>query len=586
MIRFTATTFILALAIAPSQAQTIYPIDRAEMLSGARFDLKVEFPDVVDPATIKLTINGEPSERVFGKPIAFIAREEGEEQSALMLRDVSLPKPGTYTIAVSDGARSNSVTWTVADTGPRRAKNVILFIGDGLSPAHRIGARLLSKGISGGKANAKLAIDDMPHMALVATAGSDSIITDSANAASAYATGHKAAVNAMGVYADRTASPFDDPKVETITSLARRKRDVAIGIVTNTEVEDATPAAMVAHTRRRAAYDEIVAQFLKAQPDVLMGGGAANFLPQSNPLSKRRDDTDYIAKFREAGYAVATTRSELSAIDTRSGARKLLGLFAPGNMDGVLDRKFLKGGGVKKNPDQPDLTEQVTSALAILSNNDNGFFLMVESGMIDKYAHALDMERAVYDTIMLDNAVRQTKDWAKARGDDSLILVLADHNHPNSLIGTINDDMSAAQPTPLRERVGVYEKAGFPNYPAPNAEGYPDRVDVSKRLAIFSASLPDYYETLRPKLDNPFEPTQKGETPNTFTANEKYKNAGGVLRPGNLPAMMNASVHSGEDVILTATGPGSDRVRGSLENTDVFKIIAEALGLAERTAGK
>ncbi|MDB5521647.1 MAG: Alkaline phosphatase [Tardiphaga sp.] len=586
MIRFTATTFILALAIAPSQAQTIYPIDRAEMLSGARFDLKVEFPDVVDPATIKLTINGEPSERVFGKPVAFIAREEGEEQSALMLRDVSLPKPGTYTIAVSDGARSNSVTWTVADTGPRRAKNVILFIGDGLSPAHRIGARLLSKGISGGKANAKLAIDDMPHMALVATAGSDSIITDSANAASAYATGHKAAVNAMGVYADRTASPFDDPKVETITSLARRKRDVAIGIVTNTEVEDATPAAMVAHTRRRAAYDEIVAQFLKAQPDVLMGGGAANFLPQSNPLSKRRDDTDYIAKFREAGYAVATTRAELSAIDTRSDARKLLGLFAPGNMDGVLDRKFLKGGGVKKNPDQPDLTDQVTSALAILSNNDNGFFLMVESGMIDKYAHALDMERAVYDTIMLDNAVRQTKDWAKARGDDTLILVLADHNHPNSLIGTINDDMSAAQPTPLRERVGVYEKAGFPNYPAPNAEGYPDRVDVSKRLAIFSASLPDYYETLRPKLDNPFEPTQKGETPNTFTANEKYKNAGGVLRPGNLPAMMNASVHSGEDVILTATGPGSDRVRGSLENTDVFKIIAEALGLAERPAGK
>ncbi|MDB5484228.1 MAG: Alkaline phosphatase, partial [Tardiphaga sp.] len=360
---------------------------------------------------------------------------------------------------------------------------------------------------------------------------------------------------------------------------------VAIGIVTNTEVEDATPAAMVAHTRRRAAYDEIVAQFLKAQPDVLMGGGAANFLPQSNPLSKRRDDTDYIAKFREAGYAVATTRAELSAIDTRSDARKLLGLFAPGNMDGVLDRKFLKGGGVKKNPDQPDLTDQVTSALAILSNNDNGFFLMVESGMIDKYAHALDMERAVYDTIMLDNAVRQTKDWAKARGDDTLILVLADHNHPNSLIGTINDDMSAAQPTPLRERVGVYEKAGFPNYPAPNAEGYPDRVDVSKRLAIFSASLPDYYETLRPKLDNPFEPTQKGETPNTFTANEKYKTAG-VLRPGNLPAMMNASVHSGEDVILTATGPGSDRVRGSLENTDVFKIIAEALGLAERTAGK
>ena len=122
-----------------------------------------------------------------------------------------------------------------------------------MSPAHRVAARLLSKGIAEGKSLGKLAIDDMPHMALVATAGSDSIITDSANSASAYATGHKTAVNAMGVYADRTASPFDDPRVETITSLAKRRLDMGIGIVTNTEVEDATPAAMVAHTRRRGS---------------------------------------------------------------------------------------------------------------------------------------------------------------------------------------------------------------------------------------------------------------------------------------------------------------------------------------------
>ena len=103
------------------------------------------------------------------------------------------------------------MTWTVYDTGPRHAKNVILFIGDGLSPAHRVAARLLSKGIAEGKSFGKLAIDDMPHTALVATAGSDSIITDSANSMSAYVTGHKSAVNAMGGYADRSADPFDDP---------------------------------------------------------------------------------------------------------------------------------------------------------------------------------------------------------------------------------------------------------------------------------------------------------------------------------------------------------------------------------------
>ncbi|UZE49630.1 alkaline phosphatase [Rhodopseudomonas sp. P2A-2r] len=579
-----AAAFALLLSSASQlAAQTIYPIDRADILAGATFDFKVEFPGPVDAGNIKVTVNGADVATAFGKAATYIAREDGKEQSALLLRDVALSKPGAYTIEVSDGTTSRSIAWNVYGTGVRKAKNVILFIGDGLSPAHRIGARLLSKGISEGKSLGKLAIDDMPHMAFVATAGSDSIITDSANAACAYATGHKTAVNAMGVYADRTANPFDDPRVETITSVIRRQRDMAIGIVTNTEIEDATPAAMVAHTRRRAAYDQIVEQFFAAKPDVLMGGGAANFLPQANDASKRKDDLDYIAKFRDAGYPFAATAPELNALAAKPDTRKLLGLFAPGNMDGVLDRKFLKGGGVRKNPEQPDLTEQLQGALNILSRNDNGFFLMVESGLIDKYAHALDMERAVYDTIMLDNAVRLARDWSTARGEDTLILVVADHNHPNSLVGTVNDDMAALPNTPLRERVGVYEKAGFPNYPAPDADGYPSRVDVSRRLAIFSASIPDHYETLRPKLDNPNEPTEKGDTPGSFKANAKYKDVpGAVLRLGNLPAMMNASVHSGEDVILTATGPGSDRVHGSMDNTEVFRVIADALGLAEK----
>ncbi|MCK1736525.1 alkaline phosphatase [Bradyrhizobium sp. 138] len=582
MVRKSVLASLIVLCWTSSlSAQTIYPIDRAEILAGALFDFKVELPGLVYPAKLKITVNGADYATAFGRSGTFTDREDGKDQSALVLRDVTLTNPGSVTVDVSDGTHQRSVTWTVYDTGPRKAKNVILFIGDGMSPAHRVAARILSKGISEGKSRGKLAMDDMPHMALVATAGSDSIITDSANSASAYATGHKSAVNALGVYADRSASPFDDPRVETITSLARRQLGMAIGVVTNTEIEDATPAAMIAHTRRRAAYDEIVEQFFAAKPDVLMGGGSANFMPRSAASSKRKDETDYIAKFRDAGYQVATTASELGALSSKPETGKLLGLFAAGNMDGALDRKFLKGGGVKKFPEQPDLTEQVQAALKLLSRNEAGFFLMVESGMIDKYAHLLDMERAVYDTIMLDNAVRQTREWAQARGDDTLILVLADHNHPNSLVGTVNDDMGTTPNAPLRERVGVYDQAGFPNYPAPDAEGYPARVDVSRRLAIFSASLPDHYETFRPKLDNPNEPTVKAGGDGTFKANDKYKDVpGAVLRPGNLSAMIGASVHSGEDVIVTATGPGSDRVHGSMDNTEVFRVMVDALGLA------
>ena len=462
-----AAGIAIAMAASAGSAQTVYPIDRADILSGARFDFKVEFAGLADPSKISITLNGKDYAQVFGKAATFVEREAGKDQSALLLRDVSLGDAGVYNIRVTDGAETRELRWNVYDTGPRKAKNVILFIGDGMSPAHRVAARLLAKGIAEGKALGKLAIDDMPHMALVATAGSDSIITNSANSASAYATGHKSAVNAMGVYADRTPDPLDDPRVETVTSLAQRRQDMAIGIVTNTEIEDATPAAMVAHTRRRTEYDRIVEQYFAAKPDVLMGGGRANFLPKSENGSRRRDKSDFVAQFRAAGYSLALTGPEMVSAAKDPGTTKLLGLFTLGNMDGALDRKFLKGGTVGKFPEQPDLTEQVGAALEVLSKNPSGFFLMVESGMIDKYTHLLDMERAVYDTIMLDNAVRLARDWAAAHGDDTLILVIADHNHPIGLLGTIDDDMTKETPAPLRERVRVYERAGFPNYPPP-----------------------------------------------------------------------------------------------------------------------
>ena len=520
MRRVLITAAILGIAAGfPAAAQTVYPVDRAEILAGSRFDFKVEFPDRVSADQVKVTLNGVELATVAGRPATHIEREEGREQSALLLRDLSLPA-GTYAVSVADGARRRDLSWTVYETTPRKAKNVILFIGDGLSLSHRIAARHLSKGIVAGKSAGKLAMDDMPHMALVATAGSDSIITNSANAASAFATGHKAVLNAMGVYADRTANPFDDPKVETIASLVKRKHGMAVGIVTNTEVQDATPAAMIAHTRRRSTYDQIVEQYFAAGPEVLLGGGAANFLPQGAPNARRKDDVDFIAKFRDAGYAYATTAGEMNAAAASGATTRLLGLFASGNMDGVLDRKFLKGGTVKRFPDQPDLTEQVSAALTVLSRNPQGFFLMVESGMIDKYTHLLDMERAVYDTIMLDNAVKLARQWAEGRDNDTLILVTSDHSHPVSLIGTVSD--GETPDVPLRERIGVYDKARFPNYPAPNAEGYPDRVDVSRRLAMFSASSPDYVETFRPKLDGPNAPTIAGKEPGSNVPNERY----------------------------------------------------------------
>jgi alkaline phosphatase len=564
----------LALMASSVQAQTIYPLTRAEILAGAKFDLKVEFPQAPDQAAVKVMINGQDAASVLGKNAAFVPREDGGDYSAYWIRDVNLAKPGKYTVEATAGDRKASVVWEVFDTGAPKAKNVILFVGDGMSVAHRTAARILSKGMVEGRYGGELAMDDMPHMALVSTAGTDSIVTDSANSASAYTTGHKSCVNALGVYCARNKDTLAHPKVETISEVVKRLRGMSVGVVTNTEIEDATPASMVAHTRRRSDYNDIVKMFFDVQPEVVMGGGSPNFLAKSTPGSKRTDEDNYLQKFEAAGYKFVSTKTELAAAKT-SG--KVLGLFNTGNVDGALDRYFLKKGGVPKFPDQPDLTDQVGAALEILSKNDKGFVLMVESGRIDKYSHSLDWERAVYDTIMLDNAVKVAKDFAAAR-NDTLVIVVPDHAHPVSLVGTYDDNRPGQQ---LRDKLGMYAEAGFPNYPAPNAEGYPDKVDVSKRLAFVFGAFPDYCDLGRPYLEGENVPATAGAEKGTFVANEKYCSVpGAARRTGNLPLEASQGVHSGDDVILNAMGPGAELFRGRIDNTRVFRIMATALGLA------
>ena len=558
-----------------AQAQVILPLDRAEILAGSRFDVKVEFPNLADEARTKLTVNGRPIADMMRKPAEFTVREDGKEVSALSLQGVSISEPGTYAVTATDGDNTATVTWEVyAAPTARRAKNVVLMVGDGMGIANVTAARLLVGQMKEGRYGRTLTMDGLPQMATVGTAGSDSIVTDSANSASAYNTGHKSAVNALGVYATRAADTLKHPNVETLAEIVRRELGMAVGVVTNTEIQDATPAGVFAHTRRRADYEPITDQLLAMGPEVAMGGGSATFLPKSTPGSKRRDERDMVAAFKQAGYTFADTAGAMERASADPATKKLLGLFNLGNMDGALDRFYLKKGTVGRFPEQPDLTQQVASALRVLERNPAGFYLMVESGMIDKFNHPLDWERAAYDTIMLDQTVKVVLDWMGDR-DDTLLIVVPDHTQGMAIVGT-TDDGNKAELT--RDKVGVYADAGFPNYPAPDARGYPPSVDVSKRLSFFYAAYPDYYETYHPSLGGPRVPAVAGKD-KLYVANDAFNVPGAQLRVGNLPRDASQGVHSADDAILRAAGPGSERLHGFVDNTMVFRAMAEALGL-------
>jgi alkaline phosphatase len=573
-ISFCVFSFLL---IGSVHAQAIYPIDKAEILASSKFDIKVEFSQVVNPNEVVIAVNGMPANKVITSKLEFISNENGKG-SSIIYRDVELPKAGKYQVLARASQEELQVTWEVYASGPRRVKNVILFIGDGMTIANRTAARVLSKGITEGKYQGRLSFDDMPSTAMIGTSGSDSLITDSANSMSAYTTGHKTAVNAMGVYVSRASDNLSHPKVETITELLKRKTKMSVGIVSDAELQDATPGAMVAHTRRRADKQYIADQLLASKAEVILGGGSAYFYPQSSKGSKRKDEKNLIDDFKANGYQVALTKQELIASAENKNTKKLFGVFHPDNMDGSLDRFFLKQNTVPQYPNQPDLTEMTQSAIDVLSRNPNGFFLMVEAALIDKFNHPLDWERAAFDTIMLSNAVQVAKNFAKTH-PDTLIIVTPDHTHSGSISGVVHDD----RPGPLREKVGVYAAAGFPNYPKADVQGYPNEIDVSKRLAFFYGNYPDHYETLHPKLDGTFVPAVKGEG-GKYVANPKYiqLHEDAIHMNGNLPSHQAVGVHTADDAVLNAMGPGSEKFKGFMDNTEVFKVMVQTLGLGSK----
>lgn len=558
------------------QAAQIYPVDQARFMTNARFDFKVELDTVVDRKNIQVQINGQDYKKVLKGDEIYVAEEIDAKGSAIILRDVEIKKPGKYTVTVKSPEGELRANWDIYTT-PKKAvaKNVIILLADGLSVGHRTAARILSKGVTNGMYNAPLAMDDMPHMALLGTSSVDTIAADSANTASAYMTGHKSSVNALGVYADRTKASQDDPRQETIAEILRRKTGKAIGVVSDAEIEDATPASVVSHTRRRADKADIVGMFWDVRPDVILGGGSAYFLPQGVPGSKRKDQTNYIEMFKNDGYQFVTDRTELNDAVKGKAPQKLLGLFHTGNMDGWIDRHQWKGNTVKKFPNQPDLKDSFNAAVKVLEQNKNGFFLMLEAGLVDKFSHPLDWTRSVGDTIAFDKVVELAQKYVD-KHPDTLLIVTGDHTHSISVAGTVDDNKPGKD---MREKVGVYAEAGYPNYEDKDKDGFPDNFAPSKRLAVFFGAHPDYYETYRPYPDKTFNPAVKNEK-GEYVADDTYKNVeGGHFVEGNLPRNESQGVHTVDDLVVTARGPRSEEIKGFMNSTEIFRVMAEAMAL-------
>ena len=178
-------------------------------------------------------------------------------------RKVALYEPGEYEAVLNYNGSTTTASWLVRDLSEvRKTKNVLLFIGDGMTTNMITAARLIAHKQVNGRYQTTMQMDKFPVLGHQMTHSLDSFITDSANSATALYTGHKSTVNALGVYADSSEDPFDDPKVETIAELFYRIYGGHVGIISTAYIADATPAALTAHTRDRDLYGPIVDTFL------------------------------------------------------------------------------------------------------------------------------------------------------------------------------------------------------------------------------------------------------------------------------------------------------------------------------------
>ena len=283
-----------------------------------------------------------------------------------------------------------------------QGRAIILFVGDGMGDGQRLAARWSAVGQDG-----LLAMETMPITGLSRTASADNPVTDSAAAATALATGVK---TDNGVIAQ-------NPAGHDLTTILERAqaRGMAVGLVTTTQMAHATPAAFASHVPSRSMMTEIASQMLAHEVDVMLGGGEDEFLPAGEvgrypEPGEREDGRNLVAEATAAGYTYVSDATDFAALVPTSTVR-LLGLFA----DEGMTRPF-----------SPSLAEMTQKAIAILSRDPEGFFLMVEGGQIDWACHLNDAATAISDTVGLDEAVVVAQSYASTR-DGVLVIVTGDH---------------------------------------------------------------------------------------------------------------------------------------------------------------
>jgi len=458
------------------------------------------------------------------------------------------------------GPAPQSKATQTASSADTRAKNIIFFLGDGMGINTLTAARIYAVGEDG-----ELTIDTLPESAFVKTFSNDAQVTDSAASMSAYMTGVKQNNGVISMSSDtRSISPAADANgnkqvsrcengrpMPTLAELAKA-RGMAAGVVTTTSVTDATPAAAYAHACHRKIESDIATALVPGGAgynaalganglDLVFGGGAQFFAPVAQG-GKRADGRNLVAELQAKGWRYAADTQQLQAL--AATGQPALGLFAQNHFTYEAARDAAK---------QPALADMTAKAIDILSRNPNGFFLMVEGGLIDHALHATLAKRALQETVSYNAALKVAIDRMNAIDPglkNTLIVATADHDH-TLLINGYSPRTGKTTPT----NPGVLGLV----------RSLPDnKVRLDKDGAPFTILG---FGTGEHRIQGSRKDVKL--TDEIAAADDYHQEAVVRTRTG-------AETHGGADVYLGAIGANAELFRGTIDNTRVFNLIKTA----------
>lgn len=446
-------------------------------------------------------------------------------------------------------------------------KYIFYFIGDGLGTAQRQISEYYLKEISNDP-SAKLTMNTMPQSAINTTHSMDTLITDSAAAGTALATGYKTNNGMISV----------NQKGESLKTLmeAAEEKGLATGIATTTRVTHATPAVFVSHNESRGNENNIAFDMVDSGIDYLVGGGLRHFLPGGwqdsskdafgkTIKSKREDEMNIFDMFQAKGYRVQYgSKGALSfSNELFTDNRPYVNLFTYSHLPYSVDAQS------NTTYDVPTLAEMTEKGIELLQKDEDGFFFMIEGGRIDHACHPNDAKAAIMDTLAFDEAVEEALEFYKKHEKETLILVVGDHETGGLGLGVnTNYFMNLSVLKDVNTSIEIFEGSYDGNRKAFYSliEGTFGLKDLSKEEKSLIEKGMDYSDAKE------------------YTSGNKYKYDEVAMAVTHILSeraglYWTSYAHTATQIPLSAIGVGAQNFNGYLDNVDIARKTAELVGL-------